>query len=81
MTLNLNMYLVMIRNEEMGIKFFLWNTIKSLELVVDSIFMECDIIGTIHQWIYLLSEYSNTMYFFFIVNKFQINLEKVDKTW
>lgn len=70
----------MFRDEEMGIKFFLWNTMKSLELVVDSIFMESDIIGTIHQWIYLLSEYSNTI-FFFIVNKFQINLEKVDKTW
>lgn len=65
MTLDLNINLVMIRDKEKGIKFFLWNTMKSLELVVNSIFMESDIIGTIHQWIYLLSEYSNTMYFFY----------------
>lgn len=48
MILDLNINLVMIRNEEMGIKFFFWNIMKLLELVVDLIFREFDIIGIIY---------------------------------
>lgn len=48
MILDLNINLVMIRNEGMGIKFFFWNIKKLLELVVDLIFMEFNIIGIIY---------------------------------